>query len=108
MQDVKQVSAAQLHQMMQDDVSLTLIDVREVYEHDSFNIGGKLIVLSEIMYHLQEIPKEGVVIIYCRKGVRSAIAIQKLQERHGYNNLQNLEGGVEEWIRWHNNANLFA
>lgn len=108
MQDVKSISPKELHQWLEEKAEVTLIDVREVYEHDSYNIGGKLIVLNEIMYHLDEIPREGTVVVYCRKGVRSAIAIQKLQQRHSYKNLYNLEGGIEDWIRFTNNANLFV
>ena len=105
-QTLKSVNAETLHQWLNEE-SVTLIDVREVYEHNTFNIGGKLMVLSEIMYHAHEIPREGKVVLYCRKGVRSTIAIQKLEEKHGFNNLYNLTGGIEEWIRFTNNASLF-
>ena len=108
MQEVKGISAYELHNLMQKDEKVVLIDVREVYEHDTYNIGGKLIVLSEIMYHLDEIPHEGNVVVYCRKGVRSAIAIQKLQDRHAYKNLLNLEGGIEAWIKHINGSSLYV
>lgn len=108
MQEVKSINAGELHLLLQKDQHVVLIDVREVHEHDTYNIGGKLIVLSEIMYHLDEIPREGNVVVYCRKGVRSAIAIQKLQDRHAYTNLINLEGGIEAWIKHVNGSSLFV
>ena len=45
------------------------------------------------MDHLDEIPKDREVIIYCKLGVRSQIAIQRLEQK-GFHNLVNLAGGV--------------
>jgi rhodanese-related sulfurtransferase len=74
-----------------------LIDVREEFEHEDFNIGGTLIPLGEVLGRASEIPTEMPVVIYCRKGIRSQIAIQRLEEKFGFRNLVNLAGGVEEW-----------
>ena len=43
-----------------------------------------------------QIPKEKTVVFYCRKGIRSQIAIQRLQDRFGFTNLLNLKGGIGE------------
>lgn len=82
---------------MSNKEDLLLIDVREQHEHDAFNIGGTLIPMSEIFDRLDEIPLDKQVILYCQKGIRSVIAIQRLQQRAGYNNLINLSGGVDRW-----------
>jgi adenylyltransferase/sulfurtransferase len=74
-----------------------LIDVREPDEHSAFNIGGDLIPLGEIALHIERIEKEKPVIIYCRKGIRSQFAIQKLQDKFPFTNLYNLIGGIEAW-----------
>lgn len=77
--------------------SVHLIDVREPDEHAEFNIGGQLIPLANILHQADDIPTHGTVVVYCRKGVRSQIAIQKLQERFGMEHLLNLKGGMEAW-----------
>ena len=74
-----------------------LIDVREPYEHEEFNIGGELIPLNEIAQQPEKIATNKPVIIYCRKGIRSQIAIQRLQEKFPFTNLINLIGGTEAW-----------
>jgi rhodanese-related sulfurtransferase len=74
-----------------------LVDVREAAEHDAFNIGGELIPLSELFEHANKIAFDKPVIIYCKMGIRSQIAIQRLEERFGYTNLINLQGGLESW-----------
>lgn len=76
---------------------LQLVDVREPDEHEEFNIGGQLISLGEISSHINKIEKEKPVIVYCRKGIRSQFAIQKLQDKFPFTNLYNLIGGTEAW-----------
>lgn len=94
---VRQITAGELKEALGSDRPPVLIDVREEYEHEDFNIGGNNIPLGEIMQHAQEIPADEPVILYCKRGIRSAIAIQRLQEKYGYTNLLNLQGGIMEW-----------
>ena len=94
---IKNISAAGLQQLINDHADFQLIDTREPYEHEAFNIGGTLFPLAEITRHLNEIEKEKPVVIYCRAGVRSQIAIQRLQEKYPFKNLYNLVGGTEAW-----------
>src|SRR5437588_12068940 len=94
-----QVTPAELLQKLQKQEDLQLIDVREAHEHEQFNIGGRLIPLDEIMKSAATIPKDKEVILYCKIGIRSQVAIQRLQERFGFTNLVNLRGGMEAWKR---------
>jgi len=96
---LKQVKPGELFQKLQQEKDLQLIDVREPHEHEQFNIGGRLIPLDEIMRAADSIPKNKEVVIYCKMGIRSQIAIQRLQERFGFTNLINLQGGLEAWKR---------
>lgn len=74
-----------------------LLDVREAEEHADFNIGGILIPLGEAVAQYQQIPTHQTVIVYCKKGIRSQIAIQRLEDKFGFTNLINLKGGLEAW-----------
>ena len=85
--------------MIKDQQAFQLIDVREEEEHDEFNIGGTLIPLAQITRYLYSIAKDKPVVFYCRKGIRSQFAIQKLQEKYPFDNLFNLIGGTEAWKR---------
>ena len=95
----KQVKPSELFQKLQQEKNLELIDVRELHEHEQFNIGGRLIPLDEIMRSADSIPQNREVVFYCKMGIRSQIAIQRLQERFGFTNLVNLQGGLEAWKR---------
>lgn len=74
-----------------------LLDVREPDEHVDYNIGGTLIPLTDVVLQYKRIPTDQPVIVYCKKGIRSQIAIQKLEEKFGFTNLVNLKGGIDAW-----------
>ena len=58
---------------------------------------GTLVPLSEILDHAGQIDKEKPVILYCKMGIRSHIAIQRLEDKFGFTNLINLKGGLHAW-----------
>ncbi|MBY0534456.1 MAG: rhodanese-like domain-containing protein [Chitinophagaceae bacterium] len=74
-----------------------LIDVREDYERAQFNIGGLWIPLPEIMEHLDQIDASKPVVFYCKMGIRSGIALQRLEPRFPSTTFYNLKGGMEAW-----------
>ncbi len=90
-----QITVTELHDRTGE--SYTLIDVREAYEYDAGNLGGIHIPLSEIENHLEEIPRNGEVILHCKSGGRSQKAVDLLKDKYGYSNLLNLQGGVTAW-----------
>jgi sulfur-carrier protein adenylyltransferase/sulfurtransferase len=75
-----------------------LIDVREPHEYAIKNLGGELMPLSELEKYLAKIRRDKTVVVHCQSGVRSMKAIKLLQEKHGFNNLLNLKGGVNSMI----------
>lgn len=94
---VKDISVNELLTWRKESVPHTLIDVREQYEYDIANLGGKLIPKKEVFDRLSDIPKEGHVVVYCRTGRRSSDVIRQLQSELGYTNLLNLKGGILAW-----------
>jgi len=96
---MKTITPEELVKWMNEKISIQLIDVRERYEHENFNIGGTLIPLGELTQYLDNIEKKLPVIIYCQKGIRSHIAIQRLENKFPFENLYNLIGGMDEWRR---------
>ena len=94
---MKSITVTQLKKLIDNKEDFQLIDTREATEHAEFNIGGSLIPYGNITGHINEIEKEKPVIFYCRKGVRSQIAIQRLQQKFLFENLYNLVGGMDAW-----------
>lgn len=96
---MNQITPEELKRKTDSGEPFQLIDVRELPEHSAYNIGGLLIPLGEIMEQKDSIKRDIPVILYCKMGIRSQIAIQRLQEKYGFKNLINLQGGVERWKR---------
>lgn len=93
---MKKIAPAELKAWMEAQQPFVMIDVRETWEREAYHIGGLHIPLSELAERRQEIPKDVPVVLYCEKGIRSAIVIQRM-EQAGYDNLYNLTGGMSEW-----------
>ncbi len=94
---MQQISAEQLQQLLSEKADIQLVDVREPYEHEAFNIGGRLAPLSDLFDHIAIFSHSKPVVVYCKMGIRSQIAIQRLEEKFGFTNLINLQGGTEAW-----------
>ena len=97
---MKTITPIALAKLLNENIPIQLIDVREPHEHEDFNIGGELIPLEKITQHLGRIEKIMPVIVYCKKGVRSHIAIQRLENKFPFENLFNLSGGMDEWKKY--------
>ena len=95
---MKEITPAELKQLINDKIDFQLIDVREEYEFDEANINGELIPMGEIMDNIEKISKDKQVIIHCRSGKRSAGVINALESQHGFTNLFNLTGGILSYL----------
>jgi len=94
---VKQITVWELQQKMEKHEDFQLIDVREDFEYEQSNLGGKLIPLGRILTEADQIAKDKPVIVMDRTGRRSTAAIMQLEQQFGYDNLYNLEGGIVAW-----------
>jgi adenylyltransferase/sulfurtransferase len=94
--DMKQISPADLRNWTASEKAFTLVDVREPWEHELFNIGGILLPMGDLMAGQAALQKDQPVVFYCEKGIRSVIAIQRM-ESLGFDNLYNLTGGMKAW-----------
>ncbi|HPK09265.1 MAG TPA: rhodanese-like domain-containing protein [Saprospiraceae bacterium] len=92
------ISVSELKKRLDAGENIMMIDVREPYEREEFNIGGTLIPLGQISDVKNKFPnaKDDEIVVYCRSGARSGVA--KLQMMGmGYNKVRNLTGGMMTW-----------
>jgi rhodanese-related sulfurtransferase len=93
------ISVEELKARIDAGEPLHLLDVREPFEHEDFNIGGTLLPLGKIQtMQTDDIEdwKDQEVICYCRSGNRSGQACLIL-ETAGFANVKNLSGGMNAW-----------
>jgi sulfur-carrier protein adenylyltransferase/sulfurtransferase len=95
-----EVTVGQLKERL-DRKDVFLLDVREPREYDICHIeGSTLIPLGELRKRLSEVPRGADapdIVIHCKSGMRSAKAVNLLRNE-GFDRVQNLRGGILEWI----------
>lgn len=94
-----QITVEELKKRLDDAEPLHLVDVREDYEREEFNIGGlhhKLGLIQNMDTEPLDDWKDEEVIVYCRSGNRSGQACLML-ESLGFTNVVNVKGGMLDW-----------
>lgn len=95
MHSINQISYKELVNWQAEKKDFLLIDVREPSEHQAHNIGGQLIPFADFIKAAKDLPSDKPVIIYCQKGIRSTILIQRLAGRRDCSNFYNLTNGIQ-------------
>jgi adenylyltransferase/sulfurtransferase len=81
------------------DSAKTYLDVREEFEQPKVNSANVIqIPLGDLLERSNEIPKQEEVLVFCQSGKRSLKAVEMLQNDFGFQNLINVEGGIETII----------
>ncbi|MEP6796196.1 MAG: molybdopterin-synthase adenylyltransferase MoeB [Saprospiraceae bacterium] len=92
-----EISVDQLNDWIKSGKDFQLIDVREPYEYEIANLGGKLIPKGDILTHLDQVERDKPVVVHCRSGKRSQDVINLLEKEAGFHHLLNLQGGILAW-----------
>jgi adenylyltransferase/sulfurtransferase len=93
---IPQLTVKELKRRIDAGEDVQLIDVREPYEYQIAQIGGKLIPQNDVPNRLAEIDREREVIVHCRSGARSQ-RIAEFLKQAGYPKVVNLAGGILAW-----------
>lgn len=94
---VHQIWPEELTQRSRD--SYTVLDVRGETEWQAGHLpGARHLPLGYLRERLDEVPRDGTLIVQCQSGSRSHIAASLLQAS-GYRNVVNLLGGFAGWQR---------
>jgi adenylyltransferase/sulfurtransferase len=94
------IDSAKALAKMNDGWAPYFIDVRSQGEWNQARIAKSVDICphDEILSAISRIPKDGDVLVHCRSGMRSQLAIMQLIEA-GYDSskMYNLSGGILEW-----------
>ncbi len=93
------ISAHSLRDKLHSDQSV-IIDVREPWEYDEYNLGVKNIPLAELPHRLKDLEycKNKEVIVHCKSGARSHLAMKYLTKQ-GFSNVKTVDGGIEAYLQ---------
>jgi hydroxyacylglutathione hydrolase len=75
-----------------------IVDLRGATEYKAGHIAGTAnIFIGKLLANLDKVKKDQQVVIHCQGGDRSTIAYSILA-KHGFKNVRNYSGGVNEWV----------
>ena len=75
-----------------------IVDVRENYEFENYNIGFLHIPMGEISERIKEIPSDKKIIVMCQSGKRAEAVANLLETEFELNPVFIMEGGINAWI----------
>lgn len=91
------ISAQELKERLDREPNLILLDVREPHELEIAAIkGAKNIPLGEVAQRMSELDSAEEMVVFCKRGSRSARAIEILSSA-GFKKMKNLKGGINAW-----------
>jgi adenylyltransferase/sulfurtransferase len=93
---IPQLTVKELKRRIDAGEDVYILDVREPYEVQIAQIGGKLIPQNDVPKRLAEIDRDREVIVHCRSGARSQRVAEFLKQA-GYPRVVNLAGGILAW-----------
>jgi len=106
--DVGEVSAKKLKNLLDEDEDIIVLDVRESEQRAEGNIPSNdmnkeqflSITRGNLEWKVNRLiqDKEVIIVTYCRKGGRGALAAQVLRKM-GYENATTLKGGLKGWAK---------
>ncbi len=99
--NVRQMSPQTLKERLDNGDDLFILDVREPHEWEISNLenhGSVLIPKGSVVDRVAELDPSKEIVVQCRTGGRSAAIVQALTPL-GFNNLWNLDGGINRWAK---------
>jgi adenylyltransferase/sulfurtransferase len=93
-----EITAVELKQRLDRGDHLKIVDVREPNENQINRIPGSVLIpLGDVPKRYNELDPEQEIVVHCKSGVRSAKAADFLRSV-GFKRVQNLKGGVIDWV----------
>ena len=93
---IPQITVKELKRRIDAGEDVQLIDVREPYEYQIAQIGGKLIPQNDVPQRLADIDRDREVVVHCKSGGRSQ-RIAEFLKQSGYPRVVNVAGGILAW-----------
>ena len=90
---IPQITVKELKRRLDAGEDVQLIDVREPYEYQIAQIGGKLIPQNDVPQAARRDRRDREVVVHCKSGGRSQTIAEFLKQA-GYPKVVNVAGGI--------------
>lgn len=94
------ITPAQLAERLDAGGNFALVDLRDPQEREISQLAGTThaIPFGELAQRMNELDKEGEIVLFCRAGRRSSLALEQMV-RAGFKRVRSLKGGINAWAR---------
>ena len=93
-----EITSTELKVRLDRGDNVLVVDVREPNEYQINRIAGSVLIpLGELPRRHAELPRDRDIVMQCKVGARSAKAMDFLKSV-GFTRVQNLRGGILDWI----------
>ncbi|OLS25994.1 MAG: putative adenylyltransferase/sulfurtransferase MoeZ [Candidatus Heimdallarchaeota archaeon LC_3] len=94
----ERITPEELQDLFSKRTPIQLVDVREIHEQKISNIKGSFLMpVNSVSEMSNSLDKETLTVLYCKTGIRSARALEKLKNK-GFKKIFNLTGGINAWV----------
>lgn len=93
---VRQLAPGDIKKMLDDGTSFEFLDVRTPAERDTASITGTKLLDEATVKHLEQLPRDTMLVFHCHHGGRSQQAAEHFRRR-GFTNVINMAGGIDAW-----------
>ncbi len=96
---MQSITPEQLKQLIDNSNSPELIDIREPWEYETCRIDSSTnLPMSGIVNSHEKLDKKAKNVVICHHGARS-LQVTSYLESIGFENVINLEGGIDLWAK---------
>lgn len=95
---VQDIDLLAVQAMLKNNTSAVVVDVREPWEFEEFNVGGRNIPLADIRQRRDELAEYQTIVVVCANGTRSRVAAKDYCRAEAFKDKQiyHLKGGILE------------
>ncbi|MCH9688776.1 MAG: Grx4 family monothiol glutaredoxin [Deltaproteobacteria bacterium] len=93
---VTQTSPAEIKAWIDAGEAMHFLDVRSPEERNTARIEGTVLLGSDNIDALMQLPKDTKIVFHCHHGMRSYQAAQHFTQQ-GFRNVHNMVGGIDAW-----------
>lgn len=92
-----EVDVVQVKAILDSDIKAYLLDVREDFEVEICKLDSShSIPMRTVAEHIDRIPRDLPVVVYCHRGMRSLKVVNFLRDK-GFDNVTSMVGGIAAW-----------
>ena len=93
-----EIAPSEIKKMIEENANIQIIDIRDDYVFEDFNLGGTNIPLENVINNKAQFENDKKTVFICNSGKRSSAIVRTLTVKHQLPNIYSLKGGIEAYV----------